>query len=149
MANHRHTGSCHCGAVRYQVELDLEQPVSRCNCRLCTKLGQTGAIVKPAAFELVQGDAVLREHRSNPIAGRFSCGSCGIYLFSRGHLDAVGGDFVSVNVNTVDGLDPAALTVQHWDGRHDNWQAGARPAPWPVHREIEPVMAANEAAAGN
>ncbi len=44
----------------------------------------------------------------------------------------LGGDFVSVNVNTLDDHDPSTTAVTYWDGRHDNWQAGARPTPWPI-----------------
>ncbi|WP_426749625.1 hypothetical protein [Myxococcus sp. Y35] len=41
--------------------------------------------------------------------------------------------FASINVNCIDDIDPATLTYQYWDGRHDNWAAGFRDTPWPVH----------------
>jgi len=44
----------------------------------------------------------------------------------------VGGDYVSVNLNCLDDIDPSALAIVHWDGRHNNWQAGPRPTPWPI-----------------
>jgi hypothetical protein len=40
-----------------------------------------------------------------------------------------------VNLNCLDDADPNALKVAHWDGRHDNWQAGPRDAPWPMFEE--------------
>jgi hypothetical protein len=68
------------------------------------------------------------------ISGRYFCRHCGIHCFGRGTLAEVGGDFVSVNLNCVEGLDPAALKIVYWDGRHNNWEAGPRDRPWPIHR---------------
>ena len=39
-----HVGGCHCGAVRFEVDLDLTAPVGRCNCTICQKRGATGAV---------------------------------------------------------------------------------------------------------
>ena len=129
----RHTGSCHCGAVRFQVEADLGEGASRCNCSVCTKIATTGRIVKPGAFALVAGEENLGVYEwGGKISKRFFCKNCGIHCFARGHLAEIGGDYVSVNLNCIDGLDPNSLEVVYWDGRHDNWQAGTRDKPWPV-----------------
>ena len=32
-----HTGSCHCGSVRFECDLDLADGTSKCNCSICTK----------------------------------------------------------------------------------------------------------------
>jgi hypothetical protein len=39
---------------------------------------------------------------------------------------------VSVNFNCLEDIDVGDVTLQYWDGRHDNWQAGTRSTPWPV-----------------
>jgi len=39
---------------------------------------------------------------------------------------------VSVNLNTLDDVDPRDVKVIYWDGRHDNWQAGPRDIAWPI-----------------
>jgi len=31
-------GSCHCGAVRFECELDLAEDTSKCNCSIYTKM---------------------------------------------------------------------------------------------------------------
>jgi hypothetical protein len=125
-------GGCHCGAVRYEATLDASRG-GRCNCSICTKVGQTGAIVKPAAFRLVRGESDLSSYVwGGKISTRFFCKHCGIHCFARGHLVELGGDYVSINLNTLDGIDPCDVKVIYWDGRHDNWQAGPRDTAWPI-----------------
>jgi hypothetical protein len=129
----KHTGSCHCGAVRYEVELDLAKGGSRCNCSICMKLGCMGSMVKPPAFRLLAGEESLGRYSwGQQISARHFCTKCGVYVFGKGHLAQLGGDFVSINMNTLDDVDPNTLSVVHWDGRHDNWQVGPRGTPWPI-----------------
>jgi hypothetical protein len=125
-------GGCHCGDVRFEATLDPAAG-TRCNCTLCTKLGITGCIVKPAAFTLLTDPAALASYARHPeIAQRYFCKRCHVPCFGKGHLAQLGGDFVSVNLNALDGFDAGRAPVLYWDGRHDNWQAGPRATPWPV-----------------
>jgi hypothetical protein len=128
-----HTGGCHCGAVRFEVDLDLAAPVGRCNCSLCTKRGGTGAIVKPGALRLLAGAERLSQYSWGRKVCRFSfCSHCGIHVFGGGNLVELGGEYASVNVDCLDGVDSSTLQIIYWDGRHDNWHAGPRATPWPV-----------------
>jgi hypothetical protein len=129
----KHTGSCHCGAVRFEAELDLGATANRCNCSICTKLGATTMIVQPAAFTLLAGAASLAKYEWGHRTGkRYFCSGCGITCYLAGHLAELGGDYVSVNLLALDDVEPSTLDVQHWDGRHDNWQAGPRSTPFPI-----------------
>jgi len=126
-------GGCHCGAVRFEAELDLGQGGSRCNCSVCTKTAILGAIVKPHQLSLLKGEEALGAYAWGPkISKRYFCRHCGIHCFGRGHLAEVGGDYASVNLNCLDDFDPWSVAAIYWDGRHDNWYAGPRPTPWPV-----------------
>jgi hypothetical protein len=128
-----YTGGCHCGAVRFQVEADLGQGASRCNCSVCTKIAPTALVMKPAAFTLLAGEESLATYEWGPkISRRFFCKHCGVHCFGRGFLAEVGGDFASVNLNCLDDVDPNQLPVIYWDGRHNNWEAGPRSTPWPI-----------------
>jgi hypothetical protein len=128
----KHRGSCHCGDVRFEIEADLTR-ASRCNCSICMKVAQTGVISKPETFTLLSDEAKLGCYEwGAKISRRYFCKRCGIHCFAKGHLAELGGDYVSVNVNCLDDVDPAMLKVVFWDGRHDNWQVGPRDTPWPL-----------------
>jgi hypothetical protein len=130
MTNHR--GTCHCGAVAFECDADLTT-ASRCNCSICTKLMWTGVLIKPAQFRLVKGEAELGSYAwGHKVSTRYFCKHCGTPVFGKGHLDVLGGDFVSINCNALDDSDPHQLPLRHWDGRHDNWQAGPRETPFPI-----------------
>jgi len=127
-----HTGSCHCGRVRYQVSIDTRQG-GRCNCSICTKISQLGSSVKPEAFELLAGaDSISEYVWGHQIGRRAFCRHCGVHCFGSGHLAELGGDFVSINYNTLDDVDPVDVKVIYWDGRHDNWHAGPSDQPWRI-----------------
>ena len=126
-------GSCHCGAVRFEVKADPASGGSRCNCSACTKHGAFGGKVKPAAFALLTPEAALGEYEwGHKVMKRYFCKTCGTQCFAKGHLPQLGGDFVSFSYNAIDGLELEQLPVVYWDGRHDNWQAGPASKPWPI-----------------
>jgi hypothetical protein len=128
-----HQGGCHCGAVRFEADLDLDQGASRCNCTLCTRRGALTAIVRPAAFRFLHGQDGLTEYTWGARNAHYRfCRTCGIHVGGTGHLEVLGGDYVSVNVSCLDGIDPATVKTVYFDGRHDNWRAGPRDRPWPI-----------------
>jgi len=127
------SGSCHCGAVQFRVTTDLSKGGSRCNCSICTKVAQLGGIVKPEAFQLVSGEESLSTYEwGHKVSTRYFCKRCGVHCFGRGSLPELGGAYVSVNYNCLDGVEVSDLKVVYWDGRHDNWYAGTRDRPWAI-----------------
>jgi hypothetical protein len=122
--------SCHCGAVRIEAAVDLAS-ATQCNCRICARLGMTSGMVKPDQFRVLSGETT---EYPNAIGVRHFCKTCGVHVYGTGDLPELGGAFVSVNLNCFDApgatFEPLDARVLHWDGRHDNWHAGAAPSPF-------------------
>ena len=103
------TGSCLCGAVRFDVKAPLRDVVV-CHCRMCRKahghLGAYAAAPRDAlAFVESRG---LRWYRSSAAARRGFCAECGASLF----WDADGRDILSIAAGVLDAPTGLRTTLQ-------------------------------------
>ena len=117
-------GGCHCGDIRYSVDLDLSRGTMRCNCTYCRKVRNWSAACAPEALAITGEDKLASYTLSGAVRHEF-CPRCGVRLFSRGHMQELGGDFASVMVSTLDeGTEDEliAAPVKWADGLHDNWR---------------------------
>ena len=88
MSAQHYTGSCHCGAVKFEVRTALT-PATRCNCSLCRR---RGALMSPAFhvsdLRIVEGEAALSLYQFNSrVARHFFCKVCGVYPFHQTRKD--------------------------------------------------------------
>src|SRR5215510_6444344 len=111
-------GSCKCGGVKFEADIDLAQGTTKCNCTSCWKRRWWTTKVKPEQFRALKGEEHLSEH------GGF-CTGCGITPY--GYVEAAewnDGAYVSINVAALDDLDPRELMaapIQFCNGREDDW----------------------------
>lgn len=103
------TGSCLCGAVRFEVTGDLA-PIQICHCGDCRKAqGAAFGANLPVAtsdFHLISGEDRLQAYESSPGKERVFCRTCGGPIFSRLKART---DLVRLRAGTLDA--PVASTV--------------------------------------
>jgi hypothetical protein len=117
-------GSCHCGAVRFEADIDLSLSTYRCNCSICVRNRFWPAIVAPEDFRLLSGQAELTSYRFNTMRNEhLFCKHCGVRPFGIGNTPD-GKQIYGVNLGCLEDVTPeelAAAPVTYVDGKHDNW----------------------------
>ncbi|MEK7155601.1 MAG: GFA family protein [Patescibacteria group bacterium] len=109
----KHTGGCHCGAVRYEFEGEIAE-VMECNCSHCAKKGMLLYFVDKDKFKLLSGQEVLKEYQFNKKQTRhYFCTVCG----TQAHAEGVTFPKACVNVRCVDDIDLAAIPRKPFNGK--------------------------------
>jgi hypothetical protein len=123
-------GSCSCGAVQFECDLDLSQGTVRCNCSFCRKARFWFAQAKGDAFRLLEGAEALTDfqrtppNKPEPYLHLLFCKTCGVRPFSKGGA----GEFHAVNVSCLDDATDEELAkapVHYADGRNDDWKTSS------------------------
>jgi hypothetical protein len=110
-------GSCHCGNVAYEVEMDALAGVMECNCSMCSRKGAKMAFAPGANLRLTTPESNSRPYlfKNHVIQHRF-CADCGIHAYGVGR-DREGNPMAMINVRCLEGVDFESLPVKHFDGR--------------------------------
>ena len=101
-------GSCHCGAVVFEVKLPNGlQNLRRCNCSLCRRKGAIMASVPLDSLRVLRGadDLVLYQWNTRT-AKHYFCRICGIYTH---HQRRSNPNEYGFNVACLEGVDPFKL----------------------------------------
>jgi hypothetical protein len=111
-----HEGSCHCGAIAFEVEGDIGTVID-CNCSLCRRRGGLLAFFPREALVLKTPETALSTYTFNKghIRHHF-CATCGIAPFGEGEDPRSGKAMAAVNVRCLPAVDLEALEVRRYDG---------------------------------
>ncbi len=119
-----YTGGCHCGAVRYQVEVEKLEAVE-CNCSMCRKKGFIHLIVPESRFTLLQGADALSTYTFNTgTAKHHFCRHCGIHSFyrPRSHPEGYDVNLRCLDENVIDRFQVTPFDGVHWEAQIEQIQ---------------------------
>ena len=109
----RYLGSCHCGAVRFEIETDFPE-LTMCDCSICRRKNALMVKVHESRFRLLAGEAELAQYQFHTrTALHFFCRTCGVYPF---HRKRVTPDYLGINVHCLEDFDPAGIPVRQAHG---------------------------------
>ena len=116
-------GSCHCGAVKFEADLDLTQDTYRCNCSICRRTRFWPAVARGGAFRLLAGESELTQYLFNTKKNQhYFCRHCGVRAFGVGTETPIGKMF-GVNLGCLSGVteeELSRLPIVCVDGRNDS-----------------------------
>ena len=119
-------GSCHCGAVTFEADLDLTRDSFRCNCSICRRTRFWPAIAKPENFRLLTGESELTQYAFNTRKNHhYFCKHFGVRGFGVGNETPIG-KMYGVNLGCLTNVTDEKLSkipVTYVDGLHDKWSS--------------------------
>ncbi|XP_036776526.2 centromere protein V isoform X1 [Manis pentadactyla] len=78
----KHTGGCHCGAVRFEVWASADLHIFDCNCSICKKKQNRHFIVPASRFKLLKGADCITTYTFNTHKAQHTfCKRCGVQSF--------------------------------------------------------------------
>ena len=111
-----HTGSCHCGAVQFKVEGEIDRALE-CNCSHCSRKGFLLWFAPKSAFEITQGADKLTTYTFNKHAIQHQfCATCGCQAFGFGKSPD-GAEMAAVNLRCLEGFDVDSVERVPVNGR--------------------------------
>ena len=116
----KYQGSCHCGAVTFEIEAPETIECQDCNCSICSKAGFLHLILPLSKFKLLSGQDNLTTYTFNTgVAKHTFCSRCGVKPF---YTPRSNPDGIDINVRCLDPV-PSNLVVEKFDGQ--NWEQHA------------------------
>jgi hypothetical protein len=108
-------GSCHCGAVAFEVEGEIDGALA-CNCSMCRRKGSLLWFVARDQMRLHTPEQAAATYTFNKhvIRHRF-CATCGIHPYGEG-VDPKGNAMAAINLRCIDNVDLDLVPVQHYNG---------------------------------
>ncbi|WP_310619489.1 GFA family protein [Flexibacterium corallicola] len=112
------TGSCHCGAVKFELDMEPEW-LTECNCSACRKMGTVWAHAELDKIKIIsEPDATLSYQWGDHTLEFHSCKTCGC----TSHWSPLGeGNRMAVNMKLTELDEVSRHKIRHFDGA-DTWR---------------------------
>ena len=112
----QYSGSCHCGAVRFEFSAPAIESGLRCNCSICRRKGalMTPFVLAPDEIRITAAEGALSTYTfGDGVAKHHFCKHCGIYPF---HQTMRKPGHYRVNIGCIEGLDSIHMPFDVFDG---------------------------------
>lgn len=107
-------GSCHCQAVKFEIDTNLEE-LTTCDCSICLRKNALMVKVHESAMRILSGKDTLSTYTFHThTAQHYFCSICGIYPF---HRKRVTPDHFGVNVYCLENFDHVGVPVRATIGK--------------------------------
>lgn len=115
------TGSCHCGAIEYEVPASLGD-VKYCYCQTCRKINGSAfsavALVSADDFRLNRGQSSLVHYESSGGKFRYHCGTCYAPIYVQLQSSP---EQVRIRLGSLDFSPQVNLTGHIWVSQKPDW----------------------------
>ncbi|XP_066491489.1 centromere protein V [Tiliqua scincoides] len=118
----KHTGGCHCGAIRFEVWASADLHVFDCNCSICVKKQNRHFIVPGTHFKLLKGGDNLTTYTFNTHRAQHTfCKTCGVQSFytPRSNPDGYG-----IAPSCLDDGTVSSITLEPFNGKE--WEQAVK-----------------------
>lgn len=108
-------GSCHCGAIRYEVTMPMPESGIAGNCSICSRAGLLLTFVPASSVRFISGADRATDYQfgKKRIHHHF-CPTCGVRSYSRG-ISANGEEMFAINLRCIPEIDLSKVTVRPFD----------------------------------
>jgi hypothetical protein len=118
-------GSCHCGKIKFQANIDLSKESGKCNCTFCRKTSFWSSKVGIEDFKLSEGEENKKIYTNSPEYGYYVfCDHCGTRLYGYSPKTEWSEEGYSIRIQTLDDIsieEMNSMPIKYYNGIDDTW----------------------------
>lgn len=112
--------SCHCGKLKLEIEAELPEKLTSCNCSVCHRYGSLWAYYHPDKVKVVAQESDLDSYSWGDKSLAFvRCKNCGVLSHWKS-LDPSQTERMGVNTRLFENVDLSEIQIRRFDGA-DSW----------------------------
>ena len=113
--------SCHCGALKLEIDGDLPEYLNSCNCSACRRNGNLMAYYHPSKVKIIAKPGSTQSYIwGDKSMAMIRCAHCGNHSHWES-LDPNLTDRMGVNARLFENVDISKIRIRHFDGA-DTWK---------------------------